>query len=120
MKAPLRVKPVTGTGEDLRAGPDTNVIHPGVTTRAEIFRQFAAFDTGWKGERLFLGRWLYSGMVGNGGRWWAGKMLAVEFDEKGVVTRYRVLSDNDFLRNEDSWPLTPANPNPAISKLIPA
>jgi len=112
MKAPQRVKPVAGTGEDLRAGPDTNVIYPGVTTRAEIVRQFAAFDTGWKGERLFLGRWLYSGMVGNGGRWWTGKMLAVEFDENGVVTRCRVLSDNDFLRDEDSWPLAPANNEP--------
>jgi hypothetical protein len=38
-------------------------------------------------------------MVGNGGRWWAGKILAVEFDEKGVVTRYRVLSDDDFFRD---------------------
>jgi hypothetical protein len=112
MKAPLRVKPVTGTREDLRAAPDTNVIHPGVTTRAEIFRQFAAFDTGWRGEQLFLGRWLYSGMVGNGGRWWGGKILAVEFDEKGIVTRYRVLSDDDFLRDQDSWPLAPAKNAP--------
>jgi hypothetical protein len=120
MKAPLRVKPVEGTGEDLRAEPDTNVIHPGVTTQAEIVSQFAAFDTGWKGERLFLGRWLYSGMVGNGGRWWAGKMLAVEFDEKRVVTRYRVLSDNDFLRDEDSWPLAPANNEPGEQQTDPS
>jgi len=112
MKVHTRVKPVTGTGEDLRAAPDTNVIHPGVTTRTDVLRQFAAFDTGWRGERLFLGRWLYSGMVGNGGRWWAGKILAVEFDEKGLVTRYRVLSDDDFLRDQDSWPLAPAKDAP--------
>ena len=110
MKVPTRVKPVTGG--DLASAPDTSVIKVGLTTRAEISRQFAAFDTGWRGERLFLGRWLYSGMVGNGGRWWGGKILAVEFDEKGVVTRYRVLSDNDFLRDQDSWPLVPAKNAP--------
>jgi hypothetical protein len=108
MKMPLRVKPVTGTGEDLKTEPDTSVINPSVTTRAEILHQFAAFDTGWKGERLFLGRWAYSGMVAHGGRWWAGKILAVEFDEKGVVIRYRVLSDDDFLQDQDSWPLASA------------
>jgi hypothetical protein len=108
---PLRVKPANGTGKDLKAEPDTSVIQPGVSTRAEVLQQFAAFDTGWKGERLFLGRWAYSGMEAMGGRWWGGKILAVEFDEKGVVTRYRVLSDDDFLRDRDSYPLTPAKEN---------
>ena len=61
MKAPLRVRPVTGV--ELKSESDTSVIQPGVTTRAEILQQFAAFDTGWKGQRHFLGRWLHSGMV---------------------------------------------------------
>ena len=107
MKAPLRVKPVTG--QELNAEPDTSVIQPGVTTRAEIVHQFAAFDTGWKGEQLFLGRWLRSGFVMNGGRNWGGQMLAVEFDGKGIVNRYHVFSDNEFLRAEDSFLLTSAS-----------
>jgi len=107
MKAPLRVKPISG--QVLKAEPDTSVIQPGVTTRAEIVRQFAAFDIGWKGEQLFLGRWLRSGFVMNGGRDWGGQILAVEFDGKGIVNRYHLFSDNEFLRGEDSFLLTSAN-----------
>jgi hypothetical protein len=107
MKVSLRVKPVTG--EDLMAEPDTSAIHPGVTTRAEILHQFAAFDAGWIGERLFLGRWLRSGLtedMGTDWRRWEGKNLVVEFDEKDTVIRYEVLSDKQFLDNKDSGLLT--------------
>jgi hypothetical protein len=91
-----KVKPVTGA--ILESEPDTSVIRVGVTTRAEITQQFAAFDTGWKGERLFLGRWLRSGvwvapLYGS----WPGHNLVVEFDEKGTVTRYQMLSDQEFV-----------------------
>jgi len=110
MKAPLRVKPLTG--QELRAEPDTSVIHPGVTTRAEIIRLFAAFDTGWKGEQLFLGRWIRSGFVMNGGRNWGGEILAVEFDGKGIVNRYHMFSDREFLGREDSFLLPSANSEP--------
>ena len=106
MKVPLRVKPVMGG--DLMAEPNVRVIRPGVTTRAEILHQFAVFDAGWKGERLFLGRWLRSGFSQEGISWrrWGGENLVVEFDEKGTVVRYQVLSDKDFLENEDSVLLT--------------
>lgn len=110
MKAPLRVRPVTGP--ELKSEPDTSLIQPSVTTRAEILRRFAAFDAGWTGKRLFLARWLRSGFVMNGGRNWDGQILAVEFDEKEVVKRYQVLSDNEFLRGEDSFLLTSANTEP--------
>lgn len=91
-----KVEPVTGA--ILKSEPDTSVIRVGVTTRAEITQQFAAFDTGWKGERLFLGRWLRSRvwvapLYGS----WPGHNLVVEFDEKGTVTRYQVLSDQEFV-----------------------
>ena len=39
-------------------------------------------------------------------------MLAVEFDEKEVVSRYHVVSDNEFLRGEDSFLLTSTNVEP--------
>jgi hypothetical protein len=99
VKVATRVRPVTGA--ILESEPDTSVIRVGVTTRAEITQQFGAFDTGWKGERLFLGRWLRSG-VGvapepRKDRWWAGHNLVVEFDEKGAVTRYQVLSNKQFV-----------------------
>jgi hypothetical protein len=91
------VKPVTRA--ILESEPDTSVIRVGVTTRAEITQQFAAFDTGWKGERLFLGRWLRSGVWVEPlyGPWGHGHNLVVEFDEKGTVTRYQVLSDQEFV-----------------------
>jgi hypothetical protein len=107
MKVSLRVKPVTG--DDLMAEPDASVIHPGVTTRAEVLHQFAAFDAGWKGEQLFLGRWLRSGLtedIGTDWRRWEGKNLVVKFDEKGMVIRYEVLSDTQFLDNKVSDLLT--------------
>jgi len=111
MKAPLRVKPVSG--QEVKREPDPSVIQPGVTTRAEIVREFAAFDTGWKAEQLFLGRWLRSGFVMNGGRDWGGQILAVEFDGKGIVDRYHVFSDNEFLRGEDSFLLTSVDTDPS-------
>jgi hypothetical protein len=99
IKVATQVKPVTGG--TLESEPDTSVIRVGVTTRAEITQQFGAFDTGWKGERLFLGRWLRSGIgvapEPRTDRSWAGHQLVVEFDEKGTVTRYQVLSNKQFL-----------------------
>jgi hypothetical protein len=47
-KMPLRVRTVTGI--DVGSDPDATVIREGVTTRAEVLRQFANFDTGRKGE----------------------------------------------------------------------
>jgi hypothetical protein len=99
MKLVTRVRPVTG--EELRAEPDTSVIKVGVTTRSEILQWFATFDTGWKGERLFLGRWLRSSFSANvadeNQRVWGGRNLLVEVDEKGTVLRYQVLDDQKFL-----------------------
>jgi hypothetical protein len=99
IKVATQVKPVTG--EIRESEPDTSVIRVGLTTRAEILQQFAAFDTGWKGERLFLGRWLRSGAgvapKPHTDRWWAAHNLVVEFDEKSAVTRYQVLSDKEFV-----------------------
>jgi hypothetical protein len=99
MKVVTRVRPVSG--EELRAEPDTSVIKVGVTTRSEILQSFAAFDTGWKGERLFLGRWLRSAFSANvadeNQRVWGGRNLLVEFNEKGTVLRYQVLNDQKFL-----------------------
>jgi len=99
IKVATRVRPVTGG--TLESEPDTRVIRVGVTTRIEIIQQFGAFDTGWKGERFFLGRWLRSGVgiapTPHTDRWWAPHNLVVEFDEKGTVTRYQVLSDKKLL-----------------------
>jgi hypothetical protein len=101
MKLRTRVKPITG--EELGAEPDISVIHTGVTTRAEVLQQFVAFDTGWRTGNLFVGRWLVSGFssdVDNANRVWGGKNLVVEFDEKDVVLRYRILSDIEFLNTD--------------------
>jgi hypothetical protein len=101
IKVATQVKPVTGG--TLESEPDTSVIRVGVTTRAEITQQFGAFDTGWKGERLFLGRWLRSGsweIAGAPKREAVPHNLVVEFDEKGTVTRYQVLLSNKQFLDE--------------------
>jgi hypothetical protein len=104
VKVPKQVQPVRG--ENLKWIPETSAIQVGVTTRAEIIQQFGAFDTGWKGEHLFLGRWLQSGGIAvigmysdfnYGGGGWAAHDLVVEFDERGAVTKYQILSDKQFL-----------------------
>jgi hypothetical protein len=105
--APPRVMPrvMQPTAGKMNAVPDPSMIRAGVTTRAEIIQQFGAFDTGWKGDRLFLGRWLSSrriviyGVLGGSdvGTTWVPHDLVVEFDEKSIVIRYQVLSDKRFL-----------------------
>jgi hypothetical protein len=99
VKVAMQVKPVTGA--ILESEPNTSLIRVGVTTRAEISREFSAFDTGWTGGRLFMGRWVRS-TVGvtpapHTDRLWSAHNLVVEFDEKSVVTRLQVLSDKQFI-----------------------
>jgi len=38
----------------LEKEPDSNIIRPGVTTRAEVIEKFHAVDVGLKSERLFI------------------------------------------------------------------
>ena len=104
VRVPKQVQPVSGGDQGRK--PDTSAIRVGITTRAMITQQFGAFDTGWKGERLFLGRWLSAGgiaIVGMysdfnyGGGGWVAHDLVVEFDEKGKVIRYQLFSDKHFL-----------------------
>lgn len=105
----MRLRVITLAGTDLNAEPNTSTIEAGVTTRAEVAQQFILFDTGWKGERLFFGRWLESGFTVSPARWggsspcsgpdrtWTGRNLVVEFDEQGRVISYQVLSDKELL-----------------------
>jgi hypothetical protein len=99
VKVAMQVKPVTGA--NLESEPDTSVIRVGVTTHAEVSQKFSAFDTGWIGDRLFLGRWLRStvGVIPSPhtDRSWSAHNLVVEFDEKSVVTKFQVLSDKQFI-----------------------
>src|ERR1700681_4462763 len=85
MKVPKQVQPVTGG--ILKSDPDISAIRVGLTTRAEIIQQFGDFDAGWKGERLFFGRWLRSGGVAvvgmysdfnyTGRGWWIAHDLVI-------------------------------------------
>lgn len=99
IRVALQVKPLTGP--ILESEPDTSVIRIGVTTRAEVSQEFKAFDTGWSGDRLFLGRWLRSvfgvAPTPRTDRSWYARNLVVEFDERGAVTRFGVLSDGQFI-----------------------
>jgi hypothetical protein len=78
---------------------DLSFIRAGSTTRAEVREKLRAIDTGYQGDRYFLGRWSSStwggwmilpggtccGSVGSGGRVWKTGNLLIEFDDRGTV-----------------------------------
>lgn len=85
---------------------DVSFIQPGKTTRAEVRQKLKLIDTGYEGDRFFLGRWssstwggwiILAGMcceaIGTGGRVWKSGNLLVEFDEAGLVKRTEPFDD---------------------------
>jgi hypothetical protein len=78
---------------------DLSFIRAGSTTRAEVREKLRAIDTGYQGDRYFLGRWSSSarggwmilrggtccGSVGSGRRAWETGNLQIEFDDRGTV-----------------------------------
>jgi hypothetical protein len=89
-------------------------------------QQLGWADLQLKNDRLFLGRWMSSkwaavtavyGGEGSADRIWHTHNLIIEFDEKGVVSRYRLFSD-DVLTKELSASLQNIQA-PALDLSIP-
>jgi|SRR5215467_571942 len=91
---------IVGICERVVKNVDVGFIHFGQTTRAEIKEKLKLIDTGYQGDRFFLGRWasstwggwiILAGMcceaVGGGGMVWKSGNLLVEFDDSGTVVR---------------------------------
>jgi hypothetical protein len=101
--APMRVPTHTRGPMGEHANADLSFLRVGSTTRAEVVQQLGWADAQLKNDRLFLGRWMSSkwaavtAVYGGGGsadRIWHTHNLIIEFDEKGVVSRYRLFSDD--------------------------
>lgn len=107
---PLPRRTRTPEGTDVKK-IDLSFIHPGETTRAELQEKLRLIDTGYQGDRYFLGRWSSStwggwifvaayccGAAGGAGRVWKTGNLLVEFDDQGIVSRVEPFDDRKALR----------------------
>jgi hypothetical protein len=107
---PLPRRTRTATGAEVKS-VDLTFIHPGQTTRDEVREKLKIIDTGYAGDRYFLGRWSSSswggwmigaGMcceaIGGGGRVWKTGNLLVEFDDAGIVKRSESFDDRKAAR----------------------
>ena len=106
---PLPKRTRTPEGTEVKS-VDLSFIHPGQTTRVEVMEKLKLVDTGYQGDRFFLGRWSSSnwgawaflvGMgnaVGKAERSWKSGNLLVEFDDAGIVKRYEAFTDGHALQ----------------------
>jgi hypothetical protein len=104
---PLPKRTRTPEGTEVKT-VDLGFIQPGHTTRAEVNEELKLIDTGYQGDRYFLGRWSSSSMggwafiVGMGGgianasRLWKSGNLLVEFDQ-GIVLNYITFPDKKLI-----------------------
>jgi len=116
MRAPTHNTGASGEGANGKLA--LGFIQAGKTGREEVIQKLGWTDTGLKDDRLFLGRWassswgVYSAMVVAGGgadgaagaatdawnRHWGTHNLLIEFDEKGLVKKYRVFPDSELVK----------------------
>lgn len=106
---PLPKRTRTPEGTEVKS-IDLKFLHPGQTARAEVREKLRIIDTGYEGDRFFLGRWSSSTWGGwiilagyyqaeaAGGRVWKTGNLLVEFDDQGIVKRIEPFADHDALR----------------------
>ena len=106
LATPMRV-PTHAQGPSGEHGSaDLSFLRVGATSRVEVVQQLGWTDAQLRNDRLFLGRWIsskwvvawaaggpYQG-VGGAPRIWHTHNLIIEFDEKGVVSNYRLFSDD--------------------------
>jgi hypothetical protein len=112
---PLPKRTRTPAGTEVK-NIDLSFIRSGQTTRAEVKEKLKLIDTGYEGDRFFLGRWSSSSWGGwavlggcspeggcaggdvHGGRVWNSGNLLVEFDDAGIVKRSKVFKDSHAIR----------------------
>jgi hypothetical protein len=81
---------------------------PGKTTRDEVAKQLAPVDTGVMFRNAYWARWEkskwtwvaavggYGGAAGGASRFWSAENLIAEFDDKGVLTNWKVVRDTEM------------------------
>jgi hypothetical protein len=87
---------------------DLTFIQPGKSTRAEVMDKLKLIDTGYSGDRFFLGRWSSSstggwafivgmgGRMGGSARLWKSGNLLIEFDGNAIVRKYDTFKDTQL------------------------
>ena len=118
---PMTKRTVGATGSEAKT-VDLGFLQPGVTTREEVLDKLAWIDTGFKDDNAFLGRWIGSGRVwvvyGGTTRSWKERNLLLDFDESGVVRQFRVVGDDDLVKELSSWPALEAVPELLLPNTI--
>ncbi len=116
LAAPMRVPTHTQGPSGKHANTDLSFLRIGSTTREDVVQHLGWADSQLKNDRLFLARWRDSkwvvawavggGYSGTGGapRVWRTHNLALEFDDKDMVTAYHEFGD-DALAKELLAPL---------------
>jgi hypothetical protein len=106
---PLPKRTRTPVGTEVK-NIDLTFIRPGQTTRAEVKEKLKLIDTGYEGDRFFIGRWSssnwgtwavltgYTSSYVGGGRVWKSGNLLVEFDDAGFVKSSEPFDDSHAIR----------------------
>jgi hypothetical protein len=106
LAAPMRVPTHTQGPSGKHAKTDLSFLRIGSTTREDVMQHLGWADSQLKNDRIFLARWRDSkwviawavggGYSGTGGapRLWHTHNLAVEFDDKDVVSAYHEFGDD--------------------------
>ena len=97
MPVPKRV--LAPDGATLQLEPDASSLRVGHTTRDEVRQAFAAVRV-WDGDRVFIGRWVRSGLAHvTAEREWDGKNVLIAFDANERVERFDVCLDRSLLKH---------------------
>lgn len=112
MRAPTHNYGAAGEGPNGKLS--LSFIQVGKTNREEVIQKLGWTNTGLKDDRLFLGRWASSSwgvysMAGMGtevaedwNRHWGAHNMLIEFDEKGLVRKYRIVPDSELIKALDA------------------
>ncbi len=94
---------------------DLSFLHIGQTTRSDVLDKLAWMDTGYRNDRLFLGRWSgsswaiawaiggYYAAEGGVDRTYGTHNLVIRFDQKGIVAEFYPVPDSKLSQEFASW-----------------
>ena len=109
MRAPTHNSGAAGEGANGKVS--LGFIQAGKTSREEVMQKLGWTSTELKDDRLFLGRWASSSWgvysmasldttnpVEDWNRHWGTHNVLIEFDEKGLVRKYRMFPDSEMIK----------------------
>jgi hypothetical protein len=100
---PVSTRTVGMSGNNVDGQLDVSFLEVGTTHREEVLEKLAVMNTGYSSPRLFWGRWFVStryssnAILDKPSRVWNANNVLVMFDENGVVTDTKLITDNKAL-----------------------